>query len=97
MEAGATEEETTVFRKQDDGQSPTHMTGLINVLSWNIEWLKSKLFSYDIIDTLQKCDVIGVQETWNCDSEYCTNFVLNYTFFHVKPNSHLQVEDQWVD
>ncbi|KAH3774101.1 hypothetical protein DPMN_175472 [Dreissena polymorpha] len=52
---------------KDGGQSPTQNDCTIDFITWNIEGLKSKLYSFDIIEFLKKYDVIGIQETWDLD------------------------------
>ncbi|WAR16569.1 hypothetical protein MAR_031163, partial [Mya arenaria] len=42
---------------------------------------KSKLFSTNIIEFIKQYDVIGIQETWDCDSDYCNKYFNEYTCF----------------
>jgi exonuclease III len=50
-------------------------------LSWNIEGLKSKLYNYDIIEFLKIYDVIGIQETWDLEPNYCEDQFLDFAIF----------------
>ena len=50
----------------------------LTILSWNVEGLKSKLFSFDLHNTLCTYDIVGLIETWDMDSSYCINYFQDY-------------------